>query len=119
MNAAYVDEVVSKSLAGERSLYVSHVADPERYVQSIRQHFLDKRIVPALRTIIIQPHIVHLVDLPAGMHTVYFVTEDDLQSVFYDPASESFGAAWGPDESTGQYIDLGFRSDDVLAMAAV
>ena len=89
MNAAYVDEVVSKSLAGERSLYVSHVADPERYVQSIRQHFLDKRIVPALRTIIIQPHIVHLVDLPAGMHTVYFVTEDDLQSVFYDPASES------------------------------
>lgn len=118
MNPAYVDKVVSSSLAGERSLYVSHVADPERYVQSIRQYFLDKRIVPTLRTIIIQPHIVHLVDLPAGTHTVYFVTEDDLQSVFYDPASESFGAALGPDESTGQYIDLGFRSDDVLAMAA-
>jgi len=50
---------------------------------------------------------------------VYFVTDDDMQSVFYDPASESFGAALGPDEDTGQYIDLGFRSDDVLAMAAV
>jgi hypothetical protein len=60
-----------------------------------------------------------LVDLPAGMHKVYFVTDDDMQSVFYDPASESFGAALGPDEDTGQYIDLGFRSDDVLAMAAV
>ena len=118
MNAAYVDEVVSKSLAGERSLYVSHVADPEQYVQSIHQHFLDKRIVPALRTIIIQPHIVHLVDLPAGTHTVYFVTEDNPLSVFYDPSSESFGAAWGPDESTGQYLDLGFRSDDVLDIAA-
>lgn len=118
MNAAYIDEVVSKSLAGERSVYVHHVPDPERYVQSIRQGFLDKRIVPALRTVIIQPHIVHLVNLPAGTHMVYFVTEDDLQSVFYDPSSESFGAALGPDESTGQYIDLGFRSDDVLAMAA-
>jgi hypothetical protein len=118
MNAAYIDEVVSNSLAGERSLYVHHVPDPERYVQSIRQRFLDKRIEPALRTVIIEPHIVHLVDLPAGTHIVYFVTEDDPLSVFYDPSCESFGAAWGPDESTGQYIDLGFRSDDVLAMAA-
>jgi len=118
MNAAYNDEMVSKSLAGERSVYLGHVPDPECYIQSIRQRFLDKRIEPALRTVIIEPHIVHLEDLPAGTHMVYFVTEDDPLSVFYDPSSESFGAAWGPDESTGQYVDLGFRSDDVLAMAA-
>jgi hypothetical protein len=118
MNAAHIDEVVSKSLTGERSVYVHHVPDPERYVESIRQRFLEKRIVPVLRAVPIQPHVVHLVDLPAGTHMVYFVTEDDPQSVFYDPSSESFGAAWGPDESTGQYIDLGFRSGDVLAMAA-
>lgn len=75
-------------------------------------------IEPALRTVIVEPHIVHLVDLPAGTHMVYFVTEDNPLSVFYDPSSESFGAAWGPDESTGQYLDLGFRSDDVLDIAA-
>jgi hypothetical protein len=118
MNAAYIDEMVSKSLAGERSVYVGHVPDPERYVQFIHQRFLDKRIEPILRAIIIEPHIVHFVNLPAGTHMVYFVTEDNPVSVFYDPSCESFGAAWGPDESTGEYIDLGFRSDDVLAMAA-
>lgn len=118
MNAAYIDEMVSKSLAGERSVYVGHVPAPECYIQSIRQRFLDKRIEPALRTVIIEPCIAHLVHLPAGTHMVYFVTEDDPLNVLYDLSCESFGAAWDADESTCQYIDLGFRSDDVLAIAA-
>ena len=56
------------------------------------------------------------VGLPEGIHAVWLLLEDDPQSVFYDPATKKFGACWGPEIETGEYIDLGFRSDDPLEM---
>jgi hypothetical protein len=56
------------------------------------------------------------VGLPEGIYAVWLLLEDDPQSVFFDPATEKFGACWGPDVHTGEIVDLGFRSEDPLEM---
>lgn len=118
MNPALVDELVAVSLNGERSVYARHVPDPQEYVESIHRRFVSQRIVPALRDITIQPHVAGLLGLPAGTHSVYFVSDGSPLSVFYAPFHKLFGAAWGPDAETGEFLDLGFRSTDVLEMAS-
>ena len=118
MNPTLVDELVAASLNGERSVYAHHVPDPKEYVESIHRRFLSQRIVPTLRAITIQPYVAGLLELPVGTHSVYFVSEGSPHNVFYDPFHKSFGAAWGPDAETGEYLDLGFRSADVLEMAS-
>jgi hypothetical protein len=51
-----------------------------------------------------------------GKHAVWLMVKDDPQSVFFDPASGEFGACWGPDATTGEYQDLGARSDGAFEM---
>jgi hypothetical protein len=55
-------------------------------------------------------------NISAGKHLVWFITRLDPQSVFWDEHSDSFGACWGPDLKSGTYEDLGFRSDDPVAV---
>jgi hypothetical protein len=83
----------------------------------VRAQFLSERIVPELREVKVEAHVALLIGLAEGKHSVYFVTDSDPQSVFYDPHTKSFGSAWGPEKTSGEYVDLGFRSADVLAMA--
>jgi hypothetical protein len=56
------------------------------------------------------------VGLAEGVYSVLLVVEDSPQSVFYDPLTKKFGACFGPDVNTGEYIDWGFRSDDPIEM---
>ena len=55
-------------------------------------------------------------NISAGTHLVWFITRMDPQSVFWDEHSGLFGTCWGPDPKSGNYEDLGFRSDDPLRM---
>jgi hypothetical protein len=118
MNPTEIDALVEQSLAGLRSVYVHHVPDPQSYVESIRLRFIEKRVSATPRFVVIEPHISHLVSLPPGEHQFYFVTDDDPQSVFFDPNCNLFGCAWGPELPSLRYVDLGFRSKDVLEMAS-
>jgi hypothetical protein len=36
------------------------------------------------------------------------------QRIFFDESANAFGVAWGPDDKSGDYIDLGFRTDDPI-----
>ena len=92
--------------------------NPVEYVAAIHSRFLAKRIQPIRRSVVIEPHVADRLGLPVGDHPVYFVSEDDPQSVFYDPATNLFGCAWGPQLPDLRYVDLGFRSEDVLEMAS-
>ena len=51
-----------------------------------------------------------------GSRVVWFVTQSDPQSVFFDERDGSFGACWGPARDGAQYVDLGYRSLDPVEM---
>ncbi|MES2386095.1 MAG: hypothetical protein V4593_16220 [Pseudomonadota bacterium] len=118
MSPASISALVEESLLGPREVYGHEAAEGAAHVSSIRTRFVERRIMPELRPVFVEAHITHLVGLPEGEHVVYFVTQDDPQSVFFDPHTESFGCAWGPEAGSGRFVDLGFRSFDVLAMAS-
>ncbi|RYG14865.1 MAG: hypothetical protein EON92_00270 [Burkholderiales bacterium] len=59
------------------------------------------------------------VGLEPGNYPVWLVIRGDIQSVFYDPMSRSFGACLGPEIGSGGWLDLGFRSDDPYAMYVI
>lgn len=118
MELAFLERRIELSLCGERSVYVRQaVKDPSEYISRVRQRFESERIKPMLRTVALERDVASL-DRLSGDYSVYFVTEGDPLSVFFDPISNCFGAAWGPELGTGRYVDLGFRSDDVLEMAS-
>ena len=58
-------------------------------------------------------------NVAAGECWVWFVTQDDPQSIFFDEVSGLFGCCWGPDNETGGYTDLGYRSQDPVEMYLV
>lgn len=58
-------------------------------------------------------------ELDEGHRAVWFITQSDPQSVFFDIGSGRFGTCWGPERGTGIYQDLGFRSDDPVEMFLV
>lgn len=118
MKSTDIEALVDESLSGPRTVYANHVPNPREYIESIRLRFIEKRITPFARPVVIESHVSQRVGIPEGDHTVYFVTDDDPQSVFFDPKTNLFGCAWGPEQASGRYIDLGFRSIDVLEMAS-
>ena len=118
MSPATIATLVEESLAGPRSVYVHHVTDPAAYLEAVRSRFIATRITPSARAVHIEQHVSFMLGLPEGDHVVYFVSEDEPQSVFFDPKTESFGCAWGPESETNRYVDLGVRSSDVLEMAS-
>jgi hypothetical protein len=113
MTAAEVDALVDASLCGGRTVYTGGITDPERYVADLEAQFRAERITPELRSVFVERAVLNL--LP-GERRVYFVSDSDPHSVFFDPQTRSFGCAWGPQVSDLKYIDLGFRSVDVLEM---
>lgn len=80
-------------------------------------HFKSRILeVPEMVTVTLAAYRAPHVGLTPGEHRVWLVVKDDPQSVFYDCATQKFGACWGPDRDTGELIDLGFRSHDPLEM---
>jgi len=54
-----------------------------------------------------------------GTYAVWFITRGSPQSVFFDECVGLFGCCWGPDRDTGEYSDLGYRSQDPVEMSLV
>ena len=115
MQPSEVDRLVESSLAGSRSVFTGHVADPGAYLAELESTFRADRIAPDLQVVILEREVVEP-RLMRGTRTVYFVSRGEPHSVFFDPETQSFGCAWGPALPDGKYIDLGFRSEDVLEM---
>jgi hypothetical protein len=115
MNAHEVDALVEASLAGARSVHTGHVTDAAAYVAELDRKFRAARVFPEPGNVVLEREAYGLGASP-GEHAVFFVCRSDPQSVFFDPKSRSFGCAWGPDLPDLKYIDLGFRSQDVLEM---
>jgi hypothetical protein len=115
MQPADIDQLVDSSLSGTRSVYTGHVPDSSALLTELESAFRLHRIPPELQIVILEREVVEPHLIP-GPRTVYFVCRSDPHSVFFDPETQSFGCAWGPELPDLKYIDLGFRSKDVLEM---
>ena len=96
-------------------MHTGHVADPAAYIASLRAKFLEHRVAAEPETVFLERPAVGVSDTP-GQRQVYMVCRSEPQSVFWDPVTKNFGCAWGPELPELRYIDLGFRSQDVLEM---
>ena len=112
-----IDARVETSLAGTRGVHTGHVADTAEYIAELDRKFRAARVFPELGCVVLEREVYGLEASP-GEHTVFFVCRCDPQSVFFDPKTQSFGCAWGPELPDLKYVDLGFRSQDVLEMLA-
>ena len=115
MNTATIEALVLLSLNGPRTVHTGHVADPAAYIANLRAKFLENRVASESEIVFLERPAIGVSDNP-GQRQVYMVCRADPQSVFWDPATESFGCAWGPELPELRYVDLGFRSQDVLEM---
>lgn len=79
-----------------------------------RRAFDSSLITPEIGSVEIEPHIAGILNVDPGMRQVWFVTASNTQRVFYDEETRAFGVAWGPDSATGNYVDLGFRTEDPI-----
>ena len=115
MKPADIDALVNASLEGPRSVHTGHVGDPKSYVAKIEAEFCAKRVPPELEVVVLEREVAEP-RLSPGLRDVYMICRSDPQSVFFDPETMSFGCAWGPQLPDMKYVDLGFRSQDVLEM---
>ena len=115
MKLTDIEQLVDSSLGGSRSVYIGHVSDPSAYLAELESRFRAHRIAPELQVVTLEREVMEP-QLASGPRTVYFVCRSEPQSVFFDPETQSFGSAWGPELPDLKYIDLGFRSKDVLEM---
>jgi hypothetical protein len=84
------------------------------------QRFLEARLATPLEgEVQLQEYRAASAGLAPGKHAVWFVVKDDPQSVFFDPETQLFGACWGPEQGSGTYWDLGFRSGNPFKMYVV
>ena len=108
--------MVDASLLRKRDVFVPNTESVDDYVARVEARFKAHRVRPTLRAVAVPDHVAAFVGGPAGARLVYFVTDDDPQSVFYDESTRSFGSAWDPEKESGAYMDIGQRSPDPLAM---
>jgi hypothetical protein len=108
MSSALVREfVVSKASASDRLL-----VDRERFLTECL-------VEPEAGLVKIDEFHARNLGFPPGDHRVWFITRGDPQSVFFDEIANLFGCCWGPDKDTGDYVDLGYRSQDPVEMYLV
>ncbi len=100
MDIQAVDAAIDRSLACESSL--QHDMKPGRF-EELFESFAANRKTPELREIYAQAFWQDTNPRP-GKIAVYFVTDQDPQSVIFDPSSGEFGVAWGPLEDGGAYF---------------
>jgi len=83
-------------------------------IEQARVQFDSSLIPPEQGAVEVEPHIAQVLHIEHGEIRVWFLTGPQTQRVFFDERSSLFGVAWGPDSTTGNYMDLGFRTDDPL-----
>jgi hypothetical protein len=110
-----IDAIVEASLAGARSVHTGHVPDPAAYIAELDARFRATRVTPEPGRVTLEREAYGL-NISPGERTVHFVNYSEPQSVFFDSETQSFGCAWGPELPDLKYVDLGFRSQDVLEM---
>lgn len=107
-------QLVTAARARSTRVWVpGHDADPAA-IQQARKEFDSSSISPVAGSIEVEPHIAGVLNVEAGSRVVWFITSCATQRVFVDDSSGLFGVAWGPDSTTGRYIDLGIRTDDPI-----
>lgn len=89
------------------------VADPKA-IDRVREEFDLCLTPPEIGSIEVESQIAGVLSIDAGSRSVWFITKSATQRVFVDDESGLFGVAWGPDSSTGRYVDLGFRTEDPI-----
>jgi len=87
--------------------------DPDAIHKS-RTRFIASLIAPEVGNVEVEPHVAATLSLGPGAIPVWFVTGPAAQRVFLDERTDNFGSAWGPERSTGRYVDLGFRTSDPI-----
>jgi hypothetical protein len=86
----------------------------------IRQKFFSACLpIPEVGIVHLDEFHARLPNLHSGDYVVWFITKNSPQSVFFDESSGLFGCCWGPDQDSGEYADLGYRSDDPVEMFSV
>ena len=83
-------------------------------IEQARVQFDSSLTPPEQGAVEVEPHIAQVLHIEHGEIRVWFLTGPQTQRVFFDERSSLFGVAWGPDSTTGNYMDLGFRTDDPL-----
>ncbi|MCW5633350.1 MAG: hypothetical protein KIT17_08445 [Rubrivivax sp.] len=114
LNSGVVARLVAEARAQSTRKWVpGEEADPVA-IERVRREFDSSLIAPEIGSIEVEPHTADVLSIRAGRRSVWFVTRLGTQRIFVDDESGLFGVAWGPDASTGKYVDLGFRTEDPI-----
>jgi hypothetical protein len=106
--------VVVDALAKSTRTWVPGKQVDETAIEQIRNQFVSSLIPPEHGAVQVEPHTAQILHIEPGAIQVWFLTRHETQRVFFEERSGLFGVAWGPDLGSGNYLDLGFRTDDPI-----
>lgn len=112
LDAKQVRKLVADARATSKRTWVPETSCGGESIESVRARFDASLIEPEKGWITVEPHVAEILGIPAGRIPVWFSTAPGTQRVFLDEREQLFGVAWGPGTTTGEYVDLGFRTDD-------
>jgi hypothetical protein len=99
MDIPAIEAAVARSIEAE-----TVVRSPSELYEGLRARFIAKRIAPQAREAFIHFSASMEPSSTGPTKLVVFLTDEDPQSVIYDPAEGSFGVAWGPTNDKVQYF---------------
>jgi hypothetical protein len=109
-----IQKILADARAKSMRRWVPGAQDDAAAIEQARVHFDSSLIPPEQGAVEVEPHIAQVLQIDHGAIRVWFLTCLQTQRVFFDERTGLFGVAWGPDSSTGNYVDLGLRTDDPL-----
>lgn len=112
--SAEVRKIVTKALAASTRQWVPAEEEGLAAVQRARSELDRHLIAPEQGMVMVDQQISLVLGVEVGLRSVWFLTAPGTQRVFFDETSAKFGVAWGPEVVSGEYIDLGFRTDDPI-----
>jgi hypothetical protein len=107
-------EFISISLSESTRQWIPGKENDAAAIKNTFTEFQSSRIHPELGIIDVEPHIAEVLHIKPGEYRVWFITSPTTQRVFFDEKKNAFGVAWGPNNVTGKYIDLGIRTNDAI-----
>lgn len=114
LDAKQVRKLVGDACATSRRTWVPETSCGGETIESARARFDATLIDPEKGWITVELHVAEILGVPAGRIPVWFLTVPGIQRVFFDERQRLFGVGWGPETTTGDYVDLGFRTDDPI-----
>lgn len=114
-DADQVDRFVDDAFqASTRQWVPGKAGEAAADMDDVRSAFSASRHAPLRGEVVIESHTAAHLGVRAGPLPVWFVARAGDHHVFLDAFSRVFGVAWGPDATTGELYDLGFRTPDPL-----